>query len=132
MKISEILKKLFTGACIYYSAASVALILLKLILSGAQNSVISVISFLLLFPFGLTVSGAQMVYRRSPLPSWSRLLLHFLMILSAFFLFLWLPAQSHASAGSTLVALFLLTVAYWVVFLIVKLTVKRFHSIKEE
>ena len=132
MKTSNVIKNLLTGACVYYAIASLALILLRLILIGSTNGVISIVSFLCLFPFGLAISGAQMIYRRSSLPAWSRLLLHFLIIFLAFFLFLWLPAQTKASPVNTLIVLFGLALVYWIVFLIVHVTVKRFRSFKEE
>ena len=132
MKISNIFKTILTGACVYYAVASLILLLMKLILDGDLDGIISVGNFLLLFPFGLAVSGAQFIYRLSPLPRWARMLLHYFISLAAFLLFLWLPSRARVSPSSTPIALFLLSLLYWAVYLLGSLAKKRFHSFREE
>lgn len=132
MKITKIVKTILTGACVYYAAASLILLVAKLILDGDAGAIISVGNFLLLFPFGLSISVAQLIYRLPSLPRWGRMLLHYLISLTAFLLFLWLPSKAQTSPSSTLVALFLLSLLYWFLYLLGRLTKKRFHSFREE
>lgn len=132
MKITGIVKTILTGACVYYTAASLILLVVKLILDGDTGGIISVGNFLLLFPFGLSISVAQFICRLPSLPRWGRMLLHYLISLTAFLLFLWLPSKAQTTPSSTLVALFLLSLLYWALYLLGRLTKKRFHSFREE
>ena len=60
MKISTLIKKLLTGACVYYAVFSMLLIVIGIILKGSISDVaISVVNTLLLFPFGLAMTGAH-------------------------------------------------------------------------
>lgn len=132
MKASVILKKLFTGACVYYTVVSLAVLIASALLGGDLNGTFTSLNYLLFFPFGLALSGAGILYRNSGLPYWGRLLLHFLITLAAFFCFLWLPSGANSNASTVLTMLLLLSIAYWVICLIVILARKRFRSFKEE
>lgn len=132
MKATVILKKLLTGACFWYTAASVIILTAAMLITGDTSGSVAAVSHLLLFPFGLALSGAGMVFRCSGLPRWARLLLHFFITLAAFFCFLWLPSGVNINATSVFTALLLLSLAYWLICLIVILTRKRFRSFKEE
>ncbi len=133
MKISLVLKRLFTGASIYYSAFSLALLLINVILSGGTDGrVIGVLNVLLLFPFSLALSGAEFLRKNEKLPLAGRMLLHYFIFTAAFMLFLWLPSKTTKNLVNALLMLFLVTLIYWLVFLICHFTAKRFHSFKEE
>ena len=133
MKVSTILKQFFVGACVYYTLASVVLLLLNIILDGGNlERMIGLTNFLLLFPFGLALSGAGMIYRHTSMPRWSRLLLHYLITLLAFLFFLWLPSRAATTPTAIMTALFLLSLLYWAIYLIAVLSRKRFQSFREE
>ncbi len=133
MKFSVVLKRLFTGACVYYSAFSLALLLINVVLAGGTDGrVIGVLNVLLLFPFSLALSAAEFIRKNDKLSGAVRMLLHYFIFTAAFMLFLWLPSKTSKSVINVLLTLFLLTVLYWLTYLICHFTKKRFHSFKEE
>ena len=133
MKISTLIKKSLTGACVYYAVFSMLLIVIGIILKGSISDVaISVVNTLLLFPFGLAMTGAQMLAQSKAFSKILRTLLHYLISMVAFFLFLLLPANPSAKGSYYLVGLLLVSLLYWIAFAIVAITKKRLRSFKEE
>ena len=133
MKPLAVLKKLFTVACVYYAIFSLALLLINVILVGSTDGmVIGVLNVLLLFPFALSLSGAEFLRKSEKLSSVARILLHYLIFAAALLLFLWLPSNMTKSLSNGIMILLLFTLAYWLVYLIYRLTVKRIRSIREE
>ena len=84
-----------------------------------------------MFPFGLSMSGAGMIYR-GKLPRWSRILSHYLISIISFLLFMLLPAGSLSSGVYVLLMLVLLTVIYWILFAIVHIFQVRWKRVMEE
>ena len=133
MKTSVVIKRLFIGACVYYSIFSLLLLLINVIINGkVAGSVLSVPNILLLFPFSFSVSGAEFIRKSDKLSGGIRVLLHYLILAAAFLLFLWFPSNAQKTIQSAFLLLFLESVVYWIVFAICHLTVKRYHSFKEE
>lgn len=134
MKFSVALKKTFTIACIYYAVISLALLLIQAIANGGFDSTaIGTLNFLLLFPFSLSIAAAQTLNRHANLSTAVRRLLHYLIFTLAFFLFLWLPSlNADSKPMNSLIVLLLFSGLYWLVVLIVSVTKKRFHSLREE
>ncbi|MBQ4274420.1 MAG: hypothetical protein IJB94_05565, partial [Clostridia bacterium] len=68
MKTFSKIKQWFTGGCVWYAIISLLFLIIDLALSQKDAThVISSTSFLLIFPFGLAMSGAGMLYK-SKLP----------------------------------------------------------------
>ena len=133
MKTSVVIKRLFIGACVYYSIFSLLLLLINVIINGkVAGSVLSVPNILLLFPFAFSLSGAEFIRKSDKLSGGIRVLLHYLILAAAFLLFLWFPSNAQKTLQSAFLLLFLESVVYWIVFAICHLTVKRYHSFKEE
>ena len=133
MKTSVVIKRLFIGACVYYSIFSLLLLLINVIINGkVAGSVLSVPNILLLFPFAFSLSGAEFIRKSDKLSGGIRVLLHYLILAAAFLLFLWFPSNAQKTIQSAILLLFLESIVYWIVFAICHLTVKRYHSFKEE
>ena len=133
MKTSTIFKQLFTGTCVYYSVFSLVLLVVSIIFKGGVENVgIGVLNVLLLFPFSFALSGAEFLRKSTKLSGAVRMLLHYLILVAAFLLFLWLPSNMTKNLGNGLLMICLVTAVYWLVYLICRLTVKRFHSFQEE
>ena len=133
MKTSVVIKRLFIGACVYYSIFSLLLLLINVIINGeVAGSVLSVPNILLLFHFAFSLSGAEFIRKSDKLSGGIRVLLHYLILAAAFLLFLWFPSNAQKTLQSAFLLLFLESVVYWIVFAICHLTVKRYHSFKEE
>ncbi len=129
--MKKILSGLFTGTCVWFTVLSVIFIVIRAIASGIDGAILEVSSFLLLLPCGLLLSSAGLIYRHSPLATWLRFLLHWLLTLTAFFCFLWLPSGDR-SGVKNLLAIAFFTLAYVIVFVIVYFTRQRIKNIKEE
>ena len=132
MKLFAKIKQWFVGGCVWYVVISLIFLAIDLILSNTNAThVISSTSFLLIFPFGLSMSGAGMLYK-SKLPRWSRILLHYLISVVSFLLFMLLPAGSASTGVYVLLMLVLLTVIYWILFALVHIFSARWKRVVEE
>jgi hypothetical protein len=132
MKTFSKIKQWLVGGCVWYAVISLIFLIIDIALSNTKAThVISSTSFLLIFPFGLSMSGAGMLYR-SKLPRWSRILSHYVISVVSFLLFMLLPAGSASSGVYVLLMLVLLTVIYWILFALVHIFAKRWKRVIEE
>ena len=130
--LSAKMKRWFVSGCVWYAVISLMFLIIDVVLSASDAThVISSTSFLLIFPFGLSMSGAGMLFR-SKLPRWSRILLHYGISILSFLLFMLLPAGSASSGVYVLLMLVLLTVIYWILFAIVHIFAERWKRVLEE
>ena len=125
------IKQWLVGGCVWYAIISLVFLIIDLALSKNATHVISSTSFLLIFPFGLSMSCAGMIYK-GKLPRWSRILSHYLISIISFLLFMLLPAGSVSSGVYVLLMLVLLTVIYWILFAIVHIFQVRWKRVMEE
>lgn len=133
MKTSVVIKRLLVGACVYYSVFSLMLLIINVMINGqVAGSALSVPNVLLLFPFSFSLSGAEFIRKSEKLSGGVRMLLHYLILAAAFLLFLWLPSNTQKTVQSAFLLLFLVSIVYWLICGICRLTVKRFHSFEEE
>ncbi len=132
MKTFSKIKQWFVSGCVWYAIISLIFLIIDLALSNTDAThVISSTSFLLIFPFGLSMSGAGMLYK-GKLPRWSRILSHYIISVVSFLLFMLLPAGSVSSGVYVLLMLVLLTVIYWILFALVHIFAKRWKRVMEE
>ena len=126
------IKQWLVSGCVWYAIISLIFLIIDIALSNTKAThVISSTSFLLIFPFGLSMAGAGMLCR-SKLPRWSRILSHYLISVVSFLLFMLLPAGSASSGVYVLLMLVLLTVIYWILFALVHIFSKRWKRVVEE
>ncbi|MBO4308294.1 MAG: hypothetical protein II955_06415 [Clostridia bacterium] len=132
MRKFRFLQEILVGACVRFTALAVCLMILRIIDSGGSaNGSISILSFLLLFPCGLCIAAARSLRKTSLSPALFRLF-HFIITWLSVFFFLWLPAQNGGSTSRNLIALTVIALLYWVIFLVAKLIVSRFRGFREE
>lgn len=133
MNTMKKIKAWIASACVYYTAFTLMLILVKLLMDGFSGAgVINTVMFLLLFPCALAFAAAGELLKSSTLPRWSRILLHYLIATLSVFFFMWLPSSSSASPASVFLMLVLLSVLYWIVFGLVALIRSRVKRLLEE
>lgn len=131
MKALLTLKKWFTGGCVWYAVISLGLLLVEKLI-GSDKLAVNANSFLLMFPFGLSVSGGSLLIKNEKIARWIRWLSHYGITVAAFFLFLLLPAGVSLSPASVLLLFFFLSLLYWLLFFLVHIFRKRFKRIFEE
>lgn len=110
------LKTWLTNGCIWYTFLSLSMLLIGMLFSTNANTV-SAVSFLLFFPCGLCMSAAGMLLRSNVLRKGIRHLLHYLITLVAFLLFVWIPSGTTATPAFLLFFWLLLSALYWLLFL---------------
>ena len=130
--LSAKMKRWFVGGCVWYAIISLIPLLINAALPTLRE--VPTKSFLCLFPFSFSMSGAGMLYR-SKLPRWSRILGHYGISILSFLLFILLPAGTTGALPSgvyVLLMLVLLTVIYWILFAIVHIFAERWKRVLEE
>lgn len=133
MKTWKTLQKWLTGGCVYFTALSLLIILINLLMTeNVDTKVISPVSFLLFFPCGLCMSAGGLLLRAKALPRWSRFLLHYIICVLAIFLMFYLPVSSHANAMTKLMMFITLSVLYWVLFGLIMLIYTRVRKLLAE
>ncbi len=132
MKFFTIFKKALRSTCLWYTVISICLLMAGLF-AGNGQSPLDVTSFLLLVPFGLAMAVAGMLYRSEKIPRWARWLSHYAITLLAFLTLVLLPHLGGTVSPVTVLLLcVLLSVLYWILFLLVHIFQKRFRKILEE
>lgn len=132
MKFFSVFKKALRATCLWYTVISLCLLVVGLI-AGNGQSYLDATSFLLLFPFGLAMALAGMLYRSGKLRRWARWLLHYAITLCALLVFVLLPHMNGAVSPVTVLLLcVLLSILYWILFLLIHIFQKRFRKILEE
>ena len=131
MKALLTLKKWLVGGCVWYAVLSLGMLLAEKMI-GSENLAVNANSFLLMFPFGLSVSGGSLLLKNKKIARWIRWISHYSITVAAFFLFLLLPAGVSLSPASVLLLIVFLSALYWLLFLLVHIFRKRFQRIFEE
>ncbi len=126
-------KKILTDAAVLYTVGTLLLYLIALIVDpDGLSMVVGLLNAILIFPFCLCFSMARALVRSKRIGPAAGRLSHFGIVILAFFLFLWLPSGTIKTFPSAMITLLLVSLLYWLGFLIAKGTVHRYRSIKEE
>ncbi len=124
-------QKWLTGGCIWYTVVTVLLLTLQKLMPDVSSGV-NATSFLLILPFGLSISGGNLLLRWERIPRYLRRIGHYLAVLLAVVLFLWLPANTAASPATLLILFVAGTALYWLLFGLVHLFRNRILKALEE
>lgn len=129
MKTWQTLKRWLNGGCVYFTVISLFFLLLNL---ATPEKSITPVSFLRIVPAALTISLGGLLLKWQVIPRWARCLAHYALLMLAFFLFLWIPLNPIASPSTTLIVIVVLSVVYWLIFLLVHLIGARIRRLMEE
>lgn len=111
------LRRVLDPACRIYALLTLLLCVGQL-LSGASDSAIRPLSFLMLFPFAVCLAGGNYLRRWDKLSAAMQLLAQFLLITAGTMLFLFWPADVFSSGKSVLIMI----CAYLLVYLLILLS----------
>ncbi len=132
MRFWKLFRKWIRGGCVWYAVASLAILLVGY-LTDTPFTGSGALSFLLIFPFGLSVSAAGLLYRQNSIARWIRILSHYSITAVAFLVFLLLPnMQGEVTGARILIMLLVVSVLYWVLFLLVHIFRRRLGKLLEE
>ena len=131
MKTWQTLKRWLNGGCVYFTVISLFFLLLNL---ATPEKSITPVSFLRIVPAALTISLGGLLLKWQVIPRWARCLAHYALLMLAFFLFLWMPFVKtvYARPSTTLIVIVILSVVYWLIFLLVHLIGARIRRLMEE
>ena len=131
MKALLTFKKWLVGGCVWYAVLSLGMLLAEKMI-GSENLAVNANSFLLMFPFGLSVSGGSLLLKNEKIARWVRWLSHYGITVAAFFLFILLPTGISLSPAAILLLTVFLSALYWLLFFLVHIFQKRFKRLLEE
>lgn len=113
--IGATVRELWHTTCVWFTALVLVILLLRAILSESFSMVgVPLLQFFLLLPFSFLTALAGLVRRSAALSTVARCLLHPLLCLGGFYLFLYLPYQIETapSGADILMILFLVALVY--------------------
>ncbi len=127
---TEGLSSLLRCTCMWYTAISVFVLLVNVLLSGNERAYVDPLSFLLFLPFALAMAAAGMVRRADGLTTTARVILHPLLVLGGFYLCIYLPYQieKKPTAGQMLAIFVLAAVLYGAVVTVLFLIRRRIRQ----
>ncbi len=118
------LKRIFTSACVLFTAmvTCYSLIILLLYSAAPESSLaLSAARIFLFFPFALAFSAANQILSVEKMDKWLRTVLHFIVTATASYLCLLLPMGGDVTPTVMLVGMFLFLVIYAAVFAVLAL-----------
>jgi hypothetical protein len=118
------LKRIFTSACVLFTAmvTCYSLIILLLYSADPESSLaLSAARIFLFFPFALAFSAANRILSVEKMDKWLRTVLHFIVTATASYLCLLLPMGGDVTPTVMLVGMFLFLVIYAAVFAVLAL-----------
>ena len=124
----KLLKNWIADGCLYYTLISGTFLLIAF-LSESADSAIATSSFLLMIPCGLTVSIGTQILRNLNLSTGFRFFFHYFFTVVGLFVFLVLPAGDTTTAMTKFMMVLLLSVIYWIIFVIVYFAHKRYKKL---
>ena len=104
------------GGCVWFTAIALFMLIFGLMFSTNANTV-STVSFLLFFPCGLCISAAGLLYKYQKLGMGLRRLLHYLITMASFIVFIWIPSGASVTVPFLLLLLLLVSAIYWLIAL---------------
>ena len=98
-----------------YTMTALLLILLNLMIAGTlSDTVIDTGAFLWVLAFALCFAIANAVQHVPSMPRWGGILLHFTLVTTGAFLFLYLPNNRGTTGSGKLMMVCILVVLYWI------------------
>ena len=108
--------RLWHQFCAIYTVSALLLLFLNFVMTGslAQAS-INARAFMLLFLFALLFAAGNLTLSISRIAYAVRVLLHFVLVLTGGFCFLYLPNNVASASSGKLLMLLLMAILYWIV-----------------
>lgn len=130
MTVKGFIKKLFVSACIYFSAIMLVYIIIASIINVNEPRLLLEASrVILFFVFAFMLAAANTVYSVKSLSGGLRLVIHFAIMLLAFYTCLMLPLSLRTSGNFVGIVLF--SILYFVIFGIWTLIRSRYRKNKQ-
>ena len=131
MKSFQLIRRWLRGTCVWFTLVAMAMLIVGAI-TPTVAATVNVTSFLFFFPFAMLISLANQLLRLQSMPRWARFLLHYFLTVFGFVLFFWFPSNTSAHAATVLLLMVLVTVIYWILFVLIHTFYKRIKHLLEE
>ena len=133
MSTKEYLKKICSHTGLYFTAATLLLILFNVIVNNDLSRGIHPGSQALLLPFSLIFATANMMFRYGTFKIWERTVLHYVMTVFSVFCFLYLPNLSDGKTASQGFAFFCIVSVIYIIIMGVILGLRaRINRVKRD
>ncbi len=127
MKITQVLKKWWLCGCVLYTLIAVGFLVIGFL---TDNTNISISQFLLILPCSLTISVGMQIYGNQKLSKGTRYMSNYAFTVFGAFLFLILPAGTASTQMANFLMFLLLSLVYWIIFLLYLLVVTHIYKLK--
>ena len=122
----QMIKKWLIDGCALYTLISVVYLIIGL---SIGNTGISAANFLLILPTALTISIGMQIYQNRKLGKGTRYFLNYVFTVFGVFLFMVIPSDPSRLPMQNFVGLILLSILFWVLFLLYRLIQTRIEKI---
>lgn len=133
MKPKDYVKSIALGACVTYTAATFFILFLYFLLNKDLSGAMHPVALIAILPFAILFSSANVIYRKTPLAKWLRVLIHYVLTVGGAFLCLYLPSKNPETPAAKAMMLFLIfSAVYAVVMTAVLLIAARIRRVKRD
>ena len=131
MKVWKTLKAWLSISCSCFTVITLAMLLFALTEDKGEQ-IVHIAQVLRTFPCSLVMGFAFILFKSPKLARWARVLLHYILCVGAFFVFLYLPISLSGRAVTALLMFVLFSILYWIIFGISWLIVSRARILMEK
>lgn len=128
MKTMQTIKKWLIDGCILYTVIAIGFLILGLL---TDNTWISIAQFLLILPCALTVSVGLQLFRNQKISKGTRYFSNYAFTVFGFFLFLIIPSGNGKTQMANFLMFILISILYWILFLLYLLVKSRIEKLKK-
>ena len=133
MKPKDYVKSVALGACVTYTVTIFLFLFLYFLLNKDLSGGVQPVALIAILPFAILFACANVIYRKTPLAKWLRVLIHYVLTVGGAFLCLYLPNKNPEVPASKAMILFLIfTAVYAVAMGAVLLISARIRRVKRD
>ncbi|MBE6629288.1 MAG: DUF3021 domain-containing protein [Ruminococcaceae bacterium] len=133
MNSKDYAKRILLGTCVYYTVVTFLILFLYFLINFDLSAGVHPVALITILPFAFFFSVANTIYRHTELPTWAKLLLHYVLTVGGAFVCLYLPNKNPSQQTAASMLLFaVFTVIYFVIMGIVLAVAARIKRVKRD
>ena len=122
----DTMKKILTLACVYFTAVTVLLVLIYLIIGG--NSAMHPVAQLLIFPAAFCFATAKAIFESDKVETITKFVCHYCLVIGGIWFLLYLPNKAPDVPGSSSLIFFVLVNVVYFIVMFVKSSLRGRHK----
>ena len=133
MKPKDYVKSVALGACVTYTVTIFLILFFYFLLNKDLSDGVRPVALIAVLPFAILFASANVVYRKTPLAKWLRVLIHYVLTVGGAFLCLYLPNKDpDVPAAKSMILFLIFTAVYAVIMAAVLLIAARIRRVKRD